>query len=87
MRERRFENVGSDGAESELDLGVTAIGRSRSSLRPGTRAEGGLRFQLSNLLQPLHVMDAGNLSHSLNDVFQVLQVGDIEDDIHVRLSV
>ncbi len=45
------------------------------------------RGPISNLLEPLHIMHTGNFSHTLNDAFQMLQVGDVEDDIHIRLAV
>jgi hypothetical protein len=32
---------------------------------------------LSDLLQPLHIMHAGNFPHALNNAFQMLQVGDV----------
>src|SRR6266481_5769110 len=40
-----------------------------------------------DLLQSLHIVYAGNLADAVNDVLQVLQVGDIEDDIDVRLAI
>ena len=40
-----------------------------------------------DLLQPLHIVHAWNLAHPGNDIFQVLEIGDIEHDINVRLPV
>src|ERR1700674_97388 len=40
-----------------------------------------------DLLQSLHIVYTGNLSHAVDDIFQVLQVGNIENDIDVGLRV
>src|SRR5437899_12284779 len=40
-----------------------------------------------DLLQPLHIVHAWNLAHPGNDIFQVLEIGDVEHDINVRLPV
>src|SRR5579863_8679574 len=43
--------------------------------------------QRLNLLQSLHVVNPGNLAHAVDDVFQVLEVCNIENDIDVGLCV
>src|ERR1700730_306281 len=40
-----------------------------------------------DLLQSLHVMHAGNLTHAVDDVFQMLQVGNVEHDVDIRLTI
>src|SRR5207247_10453083 len=40
-----------------------------------------------DLLQPLHIVHAWNLAHSGNDIFQVLEIVDIEHVINVSLPV
>src|SRR5207245_5851973 len=40
-----------------------------------------------DLLQPLHIVHAWNLAHPGNNIFQVLEIGDVEHDINVRLPV
>src|SRR5580693_10644195 len=40
-----------------------------------------------NLLQSLYVVNPGNLAHAVDDVFQMLEVGNIENDIDVCLPI
>src|SRR5207244_10158088 len=40
-----------------------------------------------DLLQPLHIVHAWNLAHPGNDIFQVLELGDVEHYINFRLPV
>src|SRR5713226_8544663 len=40
-----------------------------------------------DFLQPLYVVYAWNLAHAVDDVFQMLQVSDIENDVDIRLRV
>src|SRR5438270_5652802 len=40
-----------------------------------------------NLLQSLHIVNAGNLAHAGDDRLQMLQVGDVEHDVDVGLAV
>src|ERR1700678_1304419 len=42
---------------------------------------------VSDLLQPLHFVDAGDFAQAGHDLFQVFEVGDIEDDFHAGLAV
>src|SRR5271166_2227713 len=42
---------------------------------------------LLNFLQPLHFVDAGNFAQASHDLFQVFEVGDIEDDFNAGLAV
>src|ERR1700722_4368154 len=42
---------------------------------------------LSDLLQPLHFMDAGNFPQAGHDLFEVFEVGDIEDYLYAGLAV
>src|SRR5438105_14824365 len=39
------------------------------------------------LLQSLHVVYAGNFTHTVDNVLQMLQVGDIEHNIDIRLAI
>src|ERR1022692_4953508 len=41
----------------------------------------------SDLLQSLHVVHAGNLSHSVHDFLEVFQVGDFQDYVYAGLAV
>src|SRR5204863_8951380 len=41
----------------------------------------------SHSLQSLHVVHTRNLSHTLDDIFQVLQVFDLDHDVNVCLTV
>src|ERR1700690_3794929 len=44
-------------------------------------------FGRLDLLQSLHVVNAGDLTHAIDDVFQVFQVGNVEHDVDIRLAV
>jgi len=40
-----------------------------------------------DLLQPLHIVHARNLAHTVNDRLQVFEVGDFEDYVDAGLAV
>src|SRR5580704_3284723 len=43
--------------------------------------------QRLNLLQSLYIVHAGNFAHAIDDVFEVLEVGNVENDIDVGLPI
>ena len=40
-----------------------------------------------DLLQALHVVDAGNLADSIDNSLQVFEVGNLENNVYVGLAV
>src|ERR1700692_3951256 len=65
----------SNGTDSDSSV------RSGFGQRPTTSGQG------LDLLQPLHVVHTGNLAHAIDDVFQMLEVGNIENDIAICLPI
>src|SRR6267378_28875 len=59
---------------------ATRRGKPRLSQAEGTR-------EALDFLQSLHVVDAGNLPHSVHDFLEVFQVGDFQHHVYAGLAV